>query len=653
LLVCFGCCLVGLAVLLVAALGEGMAEVPAGGGGGSPSSGMSGVGSSSQSSSLEGPLTIAGSPTQSEEVRTGEEAKLTNPEAVAERESSRTAYEGLSPEEGAKLAGQKFPAIVDEPVGGPPKLPPGQSLDEFATTNVAQVGLPEGKHELIESLVPMAMEVSPGHLAPLDLTLRSVGNVFEPTTSLMGVKIPRQLNQGVSISNTGISLTPTDAQGAALGGSEGRLDGDAVFFGETGLDTDMIVKPTYDGFDEDALLFSERSATTLSFRVGMPEGASLTQAGASDAVSVIKEGVTLAVIPRPVATGADGAGVPVTMSVAGDMLMLAVGGASIKPDYPVDVDPEVWDEASPAREEGAPERPSNFHSFPESPYPQFTYSETGRGASWRWTEHITENHQKGEYGALAYTTQGDSYIDLVSVYGAWDEPKDHLENLLDIVPPPKKEGEDPEAENRLVLPEESSPDHGYSVEVPKEKGGPRPSSGNSAEYLTESNEKGAGGENVIESAYVRINQETTPEGHFNTTSPTVDGQPNVLYGTSNWLGLKSGAAELIVEDKGIGVSFWSASDNESVSLGGQELIPEDLCHGVQCPEKLTKYLTYRSGLPNGESTLYLYGDNGFGSTESEAESLRTHKVKLMALRRVISLFPVLAVVMKLGKKSMS
>ena len=576
------------------------------------------------SSPLRTQLVTAGSPTEGEQLTAAEEVRRTNPEVVAEREASRTRYEGLSSDETAKLASEKFPAMLDEQAGGLPKLGAGQSLTGFSATNVAQVGLPEGKHELIESLAPMALEASPGHFVPLDLVPKSVGDVFEPTTSLVSVKIPRQLSQGVSIGNMGVSLTPTDTKGVALDGSEGRQDDDTVFFGETGQDTGMIVKPTLGGFEEDTLLFSERSATTLSFRVGLPEGASLVQGEASGAVRVVKEGVTLAVIPCPSAKDSEGAVVPVVMSVAGDMLTLSVDSSSVKLTYPIDVDPEVWDEASPALEEGVPEPPSNFHFIREGS--QFTDSETGKGTSWRWTEHVSASHKNGEWGALAYTTQGDSYIRATSIYGSWNEKKVHLENLLEIVPPPKKVGEKPEAESKLVLPEESSPRDGYSVSVEESR---RPASENSAEYLTESNGEGSAGENTLESANVRLEQETLPEGHFNTTSSTVDGQPNVLYGTSNWLGPKSGAAELILEDKGIGVSFWSALDNESVSLGEQNLYSEDLCQGgIQCPEKLTEYLTYKSGLPNGESTVRLYGSNAFGSTNSEAESLRIHKMKV-------------------------
>jgi RHS repeat-associated protein len=578
------------------------------------------AGGTAASSSLGGSLVIFGSPVEGEELKAEREAKLTNPQTLAERAASRTKFENLDDDQARQEVAAAFPYLVTEPAGGPPRLPAGQNITGYLGDNVARVDLGEGKRGVIESTEAMAVGTSPGHLAPLDLTPKSVGGVFEPTTSLVSVKIPRRLSQGVSVGNTGVSLTPTNTKGVALGGSEGRLDGDTVFFGGTGVDTGVVVKPTYGGFDEDTLLFSERSATTLSFRVGLPEGASLVHRKVSGGVRVVKDGVTLAVIPRPVANDAEGAVVPVRMSVVGNILTLSVDSNSVKPAYPIDVDPEVWDFASPAMEEGVPEPPSNFHFIHEGA--QFTASETGKGASWRWTEHITGSHQKGEYGALAYTTQGDSYISAISVYGAWDEPKVHLENLLEIASPSKV------AENQLVLPEESSPRDGYSIDVPKKEGEPRPSSENSAEYLTESNEKGAAGENVIESADVEIKQETSPEGHFNTTSPTVDGQPNILYGTSNWLAPKSGAAELTLEDKGVGVSSWSAADNESVSLGGQNLLSEDLCAGIQCPEKLTRYLTYKSGLPNGESTLRLYGYNSFGSTNSEAEGLRTHKIKV-------------------------
>ena len=175
--VCLVCCaagLVGSPGSPVAALGEAAA---------------SGEGSGA-SSSLGGPLVTPGSPTQGEQAHAAEEAKLTNPNAVAEREASRTKFEGLDTEVATKLAGEAFPAVIDNPAGGPPKLPAGESIAGYPTDNAAQIELPEGKHGLIESMLPLAVETSPGQRVPVDLGLGEVGGAFEPKTPVVGVRVP-------------------------------------------------------------------------------------------------------------------------------------------------------------------------------------------------------------------------------------------------------------------------------------------------------------------------------------------------------------------------------------------------------------------------------------------------------------------------------
>ncbi len=84
------------------------------------------------SSPLESSLVVTGSPTEGEQLTAAEGARRTNPEVVAEREASRTKYEGLGSDETAKLASEKFPATLDEQAGGPPKLGAGQSLTGFS-----------------------------------------------------------------------------------------------------------------------------------------------------------------------------------------------------------------------------------------------------------------------------------------------------------------------------------------------------------------------------------------------------------------------------------------------------------------------------------------------------------------------------------------
>ncbi len=83
---------------------------------------------------------------------------------------------------------------------------------------------------------------------------------------------------------------------------------------------------------------------TLRYRVGMPEGASLVQAGEGQGpVRVVKAGQTLATIPEPSAVDAEGTPVGVSTSVMGDVLELTVDDEAGAVRLPVLVDPEITD----------------------------------------------------------------------------------------------------------------------------------------------------------------------------------------------------------------------------------------------------------------------------------------------------------------------
>jgi RHS repeat-associated protein len=578
-------------------------------------------------SSLAGGVVVPGMQLldEGEQVLDAEEARRSSPAVVAEREASRTQFERLDAEQARREAAVAFPGTIDEPAGGPPYLPPGQKILGYPRDDAAQVELGEGKHAVIESSAAMAVETSRGRREPLDLSLTHAGSGFEPTTALVGVTIPKRLSRGVALPKLGVSLTPVNAQGVPLGGAEGVVEGASVVYANTQPDSDTVVKPTSTGFEADVLLRSVDSPERLYFRVGLPAGATLVESDrGSHSVRVVKDGAVIAAIRPPHASDAAGTSVPVAMRVTGSMLVLTVDMKSGHYQYPAEVDPEVYDYAAPTSEEGF-EPPTNFHFIHEGS--QFTAGEAGEGTGWRWTEHIGSGHKTKEWGALAYTTQGDSYITRVTFYGSWYEKGDHIENVMEIVNPKG------EAESKWVLPEESGPEDGWGVTAPETKEGHRSSAPNSsAEYLTESNGEGGAGETILNSGNVEIGQETYPFVSFNTASPTVDGQPNVMYGTANWLGPKSGAAEFTAEDSGIGIETWTTQYNGGSGYHGlaqKNLIKAGLCAGIQCPEKVKEYITYSSALPNGEPTLGINAGNGIGTAgEHESEGDRRLKVKV-------------------------
>ncbi len=318
---------------------------------GQPATGSAAVTSSTQTSSAPppgfgNPLVVPGSPTEVEQAAAEKQAKLASPEAVVDREVSRTKFENLNTEQATKVDNEVVPAVINEPAGGPPKLPAGEKITGFPADNTAQVDLGGGRHGAIESSQPIALETSPGVRAPIDLSLTEAAGVFQPATPVVDVRISKRLGNAVQLAKSGVSLTPVDGTGGPLAGSEGAVDGAGVLYANTATDQDTFVKPTTAGFEADTLLRSVESPNQLYFRVGLPAGASLAQAKeGSETVSVMKEGVVIAVVSRPSARDAVGRSVPVSMSVSGDTIELAVTHRTGEYTYPVEVDPTVTDSA--------------------------------------------------------------------------------------------------------------------------------------------------------------------------------------------------------------------------------------------------------------------------------------------------------------------
>ncbi|MGA2455744.1 MAG: SMP-30/gluconolactonase/LRE family protein [Solirubrobacteraceae bacterium] len=533
---------------------------------------------------------------EGQQVRGAEEARRSNPAAVAERGASGTRFEHLGDTQARQEAAVAFPETINEPAGGPPQLLAGQKIVGYPRDNVAQVDLGDGRHTVIESTEPMAVETALGRRKPLDLSLADGGGGFEPTTPAVSVVIPKRLSDGVRLSTVGVSLTPVDAQGGPLEG-EGVVDGASVVYANTQLDSDTVAKPIPNGFETDVLLRSVDSPEELYFRVGMPVGARLVQSGqGTGPVRVVDGNVTVALISAPSARDATGMLVPVSMSVAGNKLLLRVNRSSGEYQYPIAVDPRA--------EDSTKRQPSNFHFIHEGS--QFTAEETGSGESWRWIERIGGAHKTSEWGAYAYTTQGHSSVEWLTMEDSWPKAGAHLENSMLVVSPKG------EVEAAWYNIERQAGQVNHDLKV-----GGVPNWNNSGEVLTESNGEGEGGEQDISKATVTITQEYLPEASFNTTYPTIAGQPNVLYGTNNWLGPKSGAFEMTASENGIGVEKLSAFANSTL-LTEKNLRTSGLCAGIQCPQSVKEPVFYNSAMPNGEVKIGDLASSVMGEGEHNA-----------------------------------
>jgi DNA-binding beta-propeller fold protein YncE len=553
-----------------------------------------------------------------EQARDAAEARRFSPEAVAAREESRLKYSGLNGAEAARLAREVFPATIEEPAGGPPKLSSGESIVGFPAVNVARVEEAGGERGVIESSAPMAVETAPGQRTPVDLGLDEVGGAFEPRTPLARIRVPKRLGDGVVLSGSGTSVTPVDAEGAPLAGSEGSVDGSTVFYANTQTDADTTIKPTTFGFNIDTLLRSDQSPRQLYYKVGLPQGASLAhEKGESSRVRVVDAGQTLAIISPPTAHDAEGTEVPVSMSVSGDILTATLASFAGVYRLPIEVDPTVEDPIW--------QNEWYYGTFYHTEW-HFEHYGAGFGAveypeGGAWAEGIYSGHWTGEWGGLFYTTRGASQITRSYAEGHWDDSGSHVQNYMLL-----ETGKSPYLEDYDPMPEATEEGRGWggyacepALKCPETIAGEAaPENGNTAGYkqLAYGNGEGHSGENTVTRAYVDISQTIGPELEFNKSSSTIYNSstkeyvPNVLYGSGGWLGPHSGAFEVKAKDPGLGLSLFRVL----ASGWGEERYFYALgeCVGIQCPEYDDQGYTYKTGMPNGEASFEALAEDPAG-----------------------------------------
>jgi streptogramin lyase len=547
------------------------------------------------------------------------------PSAASIREQSSTAYESLSPQAAETVFGEASAGVVDHPAGGPPPLAEGEKSLGFSSDYAESVDLgpsPSGRgevHAVVESILPMALETEAGKFTPLDLGLREVAGGFAAVFGLVPVRIPARAQEGASLGDSGVSLTPVTEAGSPLAGG-GVVDHSGVFYGDTEdegagvVDLSSFVKPTVGGFEWFDVLFSARSPEHLYFKVGLPEGASLTVDGSGN-VQVVKEGKAIVSIPKPEASDAEGTPVATTVSLAGDVIEVSVPRKAGSVMYPIVLDPETLEDTTLL-----PYLHPNWVACASSQCP------LGKEANFEVTEFSDETGQyaamlqKGaikasEWVAYQYKTQGKSKIFALEAETKERDLFTETETLFEFYAPGEvrqnwgllvNNGET-ERFTRLLC----------AVENVNTCEASQGSNENMVEFVKRVLAEGAGGfEDRLYSATVFVSQEEAPTVTFNTTSQEIqvkepDGtiveRENILYpGSKGWIGPHSSTAfEMTAKDLGIGVSFAVADGNtwsREVFLKN-----EGLCKGVQCPQqyvgKYTYYTTtpgFTSPMPSGE-----------------------------------------------------
>ena len=601
---------------------------------------VSGRGGQARAAGAMSPLVLPGVQTLSGSGDAGESSQAPSGGSSGVRERSATAYEGLSSQAAESKLGELDPGVVGVSTGGPPPLAEGQKAIGYPSDYAMSVELGGEaggvRHALVESAVPMALETGNGVHTPLDLGLREAGGGFEPSFGLTPVRLPLHLGEGAEATNTEVSLTPVTEQGSVLEGS-GVIDHAGVFYGGTedatagSQDLSMFAKPTVGGFEFFSVLFSERSPGDLYFRVGLPHGATLEELRPTE-VRVESSGQTLATIGAPDAHDAEGALVPISMSVvSSDTLKIDVPRKAGQFEYPLTVDPEYTDGTflpylNPAWKLNLSEGGS------------FKLGEYGGGSLDLVDDGPIKNK---EWGAYQYQTQGKSKIYKLEAETKERDYFTETETLLEAYAPNGTQ------ENWGLLADNTETAKFSAAICAIKTESCLPSQGannNMVEWVKRVLTEGAGGfEDELYRADVWISQEEAPTVHFNTESPkiaikepdgTVVERENILYpGSKGWIGpFSSTAFEMIAGDPGVGVSLAAADGGTGGKLWSREtflMSTEKDCQGVQCPEEFKGKYTYftntpgfTSQLPSGEYSIQGRAEDALKLTEETHVTVR-------------------------------
>jgi RHS repeat-associated protein len=505
-------------------------------------------------------------------------ANSMTPEAQSLRSSSQTAYEGLSASEAEGVANSAFASVVNEPDGGPPVLPEGQSIVGFPSDYAASLSLAEGQHAVLESSLPIAAQGPGGVRVPLNLRPQAVGGGYEAVTPSvgMGVRAGGRLSEGVSLTGLGVSLTPVTQAGVPLEAS-GVVDGASVFYGDSEdqqagiVDLDSLVKLDAHGFREDSILRSERAPSKLYFKVGLPQGATLAQEG-SGSVVVVAAGRPVALITTA-AQDAEGTVVPVSVSVAGELLVLTVEHAVGQYRMPVEVDPTVSEGESMGRYQMG----KNWEFAAESSKGVFTNYEPKYGV-YGMEDHnpYGGEYVNGEFGLFGYETAGESRI-YEFVSKSFNKNNSAISSTVYIAGKGGVESSIQTAGSNTVC----------VVESCAAVMGGSSNWENGAFYKQTALAKESGPfEDLLESATVYVVQEKGPSV--------------VSLGTcgSTWTNASACSVELKATDPGLGVSEVTFSSPNSAEWGGKE----KRCSTIQCSPSVTSWEKL-TGLPEGEDTV--------------------------------------------------
>jgi hypothetical protein len=258
---------------------------------------------------------------------------LESPQAISEREQSRSAFRELSDAAALDLLSSRWADVLRPPLPDAETLVGSDEIAGFADDATMRVdGLNGHDDRLIVSDIPLRAPNESGVKEPTDVDLSKEGEDFIPENSTADVTMPVALEDGATVDV--IEVTPS-------GQAEGvKIDGDTVAYPNAELDTDVALVSTLTGIETFHQLRSDRAPEDLLLDVAVPGGASL-EATPSGGVNVVDADGLVASISPATAVDAQGEPVPAGLAIDGSAVVIHVDHQDADVAYPILVDPFV------------------------------------------------------------------------------------------------------------------------------------------------------------------------------------------------------------------------------------------------------------------------------------------------------------------------
>src|SRR6478672_7243391 len=140
---------------------------------------------------------------------------LSSPEALGQREASRSAYANLSAAEAQTLLLEAFPAQIQGLNADPARVLSGLEIEKVLGTYGARISTAEGESAIVESPVPVESDLGGEGKEPVYLALARSGEDFLPKNPLTAIELPASAEGSIHLQGeVRVELPASDDRGA-------------------------------------------------------------------------------------------------------------------------------------------------------------------------------------------------------------------------------------------------------------------------------------------------------------------------------------------------------------------------------------------------------------------------------------------------------